>query len=95
MKASAQLAGKAARLNLRVSVEADLTIRKAAALSGQDVTSFMVSCALDRARAVIAEESIIRLSSTDAEALVAVIEQGEEPVGQLVELLQRAARNQG
>jgi uncharacterized protein (DUF1778 family) len=83
-------AHKAERLNLRVSRDADRLIREAAMLSGQDLTSFVISAALDRARAVIAEDSIVRLSSADAQGLLDAIAQDPAPVPQVVELLRRA-----
>ena len=83
-------APKAGRLNLRVTHDADRLIREAATLSGQDLTSFVMSAAIDRARAVLAEDAIVRLSTRDAEALLEVMDREPAPVPQLVALLQRA-----
>lgn len=67
-------------------------IREAAVLSGQDVTSFVVNAALERARAVIVEDSVVRLSALDGRDLAAAIERGAVPVPQLLELLRRAGK---
>lgn len=86
---------KTERLNLRLSPESDRLIREGATLSGQDVTSFMMSAALDRARALVIEDSLVRLSPLDARDLSDAIDREAVPVPQLVELLRRAgdARN--
>lgn len=45
-------------MNLRCSAEAIATLREAAELQGQDLTSFVLGAALDRARSVLAEDRI-------------------------------------
>lgn len=84
---------KSERLNLRLTSESTQLIRAAAVLSGQDVTSFVVNAALERARAVIVEDSVVRLSALDGGDLVAAIERDAVPVPQLVELLRRAGKS--
>ncbi len=81
------------RLNLRLTSESSQLIREAAVLSGQDVTSFVVNAALEQARAVIVEDSFVRLSALDARDLATAIERDAAPVPQLVELLRRAGRS--
>lgn len=81
------------RLNLRLTSESSRLIREAAVLSGQDVTSFVVNAALEQARAVIVEDSFVRLSALDARDLATAIERDAAPVPQLVELLRRAGRS--
>ena len=80
---------KSERLNLRLSAESDQLIRQGATLSGQDVTSFMVSAALDRARSLVIEDALVRLSPVDARDLIQAIDRETSPVPQLVELLRR------
>ena len=87
--AKSQSAAKSARLNMRLTPHADGLIREAAAISGQDVTSFMLSAALDRARALLIEDSLVRLSPRDARALANAIDHDAVPIPQLVELLRR------
>lgn len=86
---------KSERLNLRLSVESDQLIRQGATLSGQDVTSFMLSAALDRARSLVIEDSLTRLGPRDARDLVDAIDREASPVPQLVELLRRAGIARG
>lgn len=83
-------ATKSDRLNVRLTSDANQTIREAASLAGQDITSFVLSAALDRARSVIAEDSLVRLSAIDARDLAAALESDASPVPQLMELLRRA-----
>ena len=45
--------GRTARLNMRLTPQALRLIRDAAAAQNQDVTSFVLGAALDRARAVL------------------------------------------
>ena len=86
---------KSERLNLRLCAEADQLIRQGATLSGQDVTSFMLSAALDRARSLVIEDSLVRLGPRDARDLADAIDRGASPVPQLVELLRRAGDARG
>lgn len=53
---------KSERLNLRASPEALETIHEAARFQQQDLTSFVVGAALERARAVLAEDRLLRLT---------------------------------
>lgn len=65
---------KTERLNLRCSADAVATLRDAAIVQGQDLTSFILGAALERARAVLAEDRLLRLervvspSATNAQA---------------------------
>jgi uncharacterized protein (DUF1778 family) len=70
---------KSARINLRLDPEALETIRAAASVQQQDLTSFVLGAAMERARAVIAEDRLLRLTphevnqlerSLDAEPMV-------------------------
>jgi len=56
---------RTARLNMRVSPEAQATIREAAAAQQQDVTSFVLGAALERARAVLLEERVLRMTPAE------------------------------
>lgn len=60
---------RSARINVRLSDESLATIRAAAALQGQDLTSFVLGAALDRARTVIIKENVLHLSESDARKL--------------------------
>ena len=52
---------KTERLNLRTSAAALSTLQQAAELQGQDLTSFILGAALERARGVLTEDRILRL----------------------------------
>lgn len=48
--------GRTARLNMRLTPQALLLIREAAAAQNQDITSFVLGAALDKARAVLTRQ---------------------------------------
>jgi uncharacterized protein (DUF1778 family) len=79
---------RAERLNVRLSTQAREEITQAAHASGQDLTSFVIGAALDRARRVLLEERILYLSTADAEQLDAVLDNPPEPT----EFLRRLMR---
>jgi uncharacterized protein (DUF1778 family) len=56
---------KTERVNLRCSTAMLSTLRQAAELQGQDLTSFVMSAAIDRAREVLTEDRILRLDPVD------------------------------
>ena len=56
---------KTERLNLRCSSDSLALLREAADAQGQDLTSFMLGASLDRARAVLAEDRVLRLTPDD------------------------------
>lgn len=58
-------AAKNERMNLRCSAETLATLREAAEIQGQDLTSFVLGAALDKARSVVAEDRILRLEPTE------------------------------
>ncbi|MFB9746479.1 DUF1778 domain-containing protein [Leifsonia shinshuensis] len=58
---------KTERLNLRLSAEARDTLRAAAELAQQDLTSFILGPALQNARDILLQDALIKL--TPAEAL--------------------------
>jgi uncharacterized protein (DUF1778 family) len=80
---------KAARLNMRLTSEALETIKEAAAVQQQDLTSFVLGAALDRARSVLAEERMMRLSPHDLTQLEAVLDRDPQVIPHLAALLNR------
>ena len=82
-------AAKDARLNLRLTTGALDTIKEAASLQQQDVTSFVLGAALDRARSVLAEERVLRLSPHDLTNLEAMLDREPAAIPQLAALLTR------
>lgn len=81
--------GKSERLNLRVSSEAVETIREAARVQQQDVTSFVLGVALERARAVLAEDRLLRLTPQEVTQLEKALDSEPEVVPQLAALFRR------
>ncbi|QBF46241.1 DUF1778 domain-containing protein [Janibacter limosus] len=56
---------KTGRINVRCSEDSLVLLREAAELQGQDLTSFIMGASLERARAVLAEERVLRLSPAE------------------------------
>lgn len=56
---------KSARLEARLSDDHQTLIQRAAALSGQSVTDFVVAASLAQARKTIAENESLQLSAAD------------------------------
>lgn len=59
------MTSKTERINLRCGEDSLTLLREAAELQGQDLTSFVLGASLDRARAVLAEERVLRLSPAE------------------------------
>ncbi len=79
--------GRTARLNMRISPEALELIRSAAARQQQDVTSSVLGTAMERARAVLLEEQVLRLSPHAVLQLERSLDAEAAPVSQLTELI--------
>ncbi len=75
------------RINMRVSEDNLGLIKEAAEANGQDMTSFVLGAALDRARAVVLEARVTRLSPSEAARFEAALDSDAEPAPELVELL--------
>jgi len=78
------------RLNLRCSAESVATLREAAEVQGQDLTSFIMGAALDRARSVLAEDRILRLDPAEVLQLEKALDAAPAVVPQLARLLRGA-----
>jgi uncharacterized protein (DUF1778 family) len=81
------------RINMRIDEENLGLIKEAAEANGQDMTSFVLGAALDRARSVVLEARVTRLSASEAERLEAALDRDAQPAPELVALL-RATRAQ-
>lgn len=82
-------AQKDRRLNIRLTSDALARIKEAAALSQQDVSSFLLGAAMDRARAVLAEEFVLRLSAGDFALMQAELDREPRVIPALVELFEK------
>lgn len=78
---------KSERLNLRCSADSLATLREAASVQGQDLTSFIMSAALDRARTVLAEDRVLRLTPHEVLQLEKVLDADPTVIPQLAGLL--------
>ena len=80
------MAAKNERMNLRCSAESLATLRDAAELQGQDLTSFVLGAALDRARSVLAEDRILRLNPAEIVQLERALDADPTVIPQLSRL---------
>lgn len=81
------------RINMRISEDNLALIKNAAEHSGQDMTSFVLGAALDRARTVVLQAHVTRLSASEAERFEALLERESREIPALRDLLD-AARTQ-
>lgn len=86
---AAQSSVKNERINLRVSHASLQTVREAAALQGQDLTSFVMGAALDRARNVLAEDLLLRLTPREVAQLEESLHSEPRVIPQLAEMWAR------
>ena len=84
---------KSARINLRLNPESLETIRAAAGVQEQDLTSFVLGAALERARMVLAEDQFLRLTSHEVNQLERALDSEPEVVPQLKAFIQRISES--
>ncbi len=87
------MAAAKTRINMRIDEENLALIKEAADANGQDMTSFVLGAAFDRARAVVLEARVTRLSASEAERLEAALDAEPRVIPELAELF-RSARAQ-
>jgi uncharacterized protein (DUF1778 family) len=80
---------KSARINLRLSPEALETVRAAASVQQQDLTSLVLGAAMERARAVLAEDWILRLTPHEVNQLERALDSEPQVLPQLRAFIQR------
>jgi uncharacterized protein (DUF1778 family) len=85
---------KSARINLRLSPEALETVRTAASVQQQDLTSFVLGAAMERARAVLAEDRILRLTPYEVNQLEQALDSEPEVVPQLRTFIRKFSADQ-
>ena len=81
------MAATKARLNMRVSDQNLGLIREAAEATGQDMTSFVISASLDRAREVLMQARLVQLSAGEAQRLNEALDAEPVPIPALASLL--------
>lgn len=84
---------KSARINLRLNPDALGTIRAAAGVQQQDLTSFVLGAAMERARAVLAEDRLLRLTPHEVNQLERALDTEPEANPQLRAFIGRIAAN--
>ena len=84
---------KSARINLRLSPESLETIRAAASVQQQDLTSFVLGAAMERARSVLAEDRILRLTPHEINQLERALDAEPEVVPQLRAFVRRLSED--
>lgn len=85
---------KTERLNLRCSTDALRLIREAAEAQGQDLTSFVMGAAIERARAVIAEDRVLRTTPAEVLQLERALDDDARPSPQLAALIRGVRERQ-
>lgn len=76
-----------ARINMRISSDSLETLREAARAQQQDLTSFVLGAALDRARAVLVEDKVMRLTATESARLDEAMDREPRVIPELAALL--------
>ena len=82
-----QTTDRSARLNMRISPDALESIREAASAQQQDVTSFVLGAAMERARAVLVEERLLQLTPTEVAQIDAARDAEPRVVPELARLI--------
>lgn len=77
---------KSERIQLRVSTAAKAQIVEASAIAQQDATSFILDAATSRARSVLLEQRLLKLSTNDLKQIEDALATAKEPSEALVGL---------
>ncbi len=77
------------RINMRLTEEAYDTIKRAVELQQQDMTSFVLGAALERARAVLAEDLILRLTPHEIRQFEDALDREPQVIPQLEAMIRR------
>ena len=80
---------KSARINVRLSPESLETIKAAASVQQQALTSFVLGAVMERARAVLVEDRLLRLTPHEVNQLERALDSEPEVVPQLQAFIRR------
>lgn len=80
------------RLNFRLSAEQERALRQAAALTGQSVSGFVLSSAVEHAHELLQRANTIEMSDAAFRKFVAALDEPAEEVPELVRLFKRRSR---
>jgi uncharacterized protein (DUF1778 family) len=81
--------GRSARLNMRISPEALELLKAAAEKQEQDLSAFVLGTAMERARAILIEDQVLRLTPHAVIQLEKALEDEGVVVPQLADLIRR------
>lgn len=81
------MTAKTERLNLRCSAATVETLKRAAALQDQDLTSFILGASLDRARSVLAEDRALQLTPFEVVQVEKALDADPTVIPQLAALI--------
>ena len=84
---------KDTRIELRTSSEIKNTLRSASALAGVDMTSFILSAAIQKAQEMITNHNLIYLNESSWNKLNEAIINPRQPSENLQQLMRRKTRN--
>lgn len=80
-------ADRSARLNMRIAPDALDLLRDAAAAQQQDVTSFVLGAAMERARTVLMEQRVMVLTAREAAQVDEALDREARVIPELAALL--------
>jgi uncharacterized protein (DUF1778 family) len=85
---------KTERITARVSVDLRDRLKEAAAFSGATLNQFLIQAAIEKAHAIIEQESVIRLSYRDAEVFFNALEDPPKANEKLKKAIQRYKKSE-
>ena len=77
------------RITARVSSSIEETLKEAADLTGVLLSQFVVQASLEKAQKSIDRERFVKISCTDAELILKVLDKAPQPNAALTELFER------
>lgn len=86
---ASESAVRSKRMNMRLTPEAFDTIKHAAEVQQQDLTSFVLGAALERARSVLAEDLLLRLTPHEVQQLEHALDREPQVIPQLQAMIKR------
>jgi uncharacterized protein (DUF1778 family) len=87
------MTAKTERLDVRVTRRNKRLIERAALATGQPVTSFVLSSALERAREALESEARTELSKRDGAAFLRMLSEDRAPSAALLRAVKRSGRH--
>jgi len=78
---------KLARMELKTTFDAKNLLNQAAVLDGMDLTSFVLSSAIEKARKVVSDHALISLTQSGQSTLAGLLSNPPPPTAAMVELM--------